>query len=219
MEQYAKLKDDYQATIRRAPAKARCADCGMKGHQYGDCYALQKALMNGKVTLKNLDKTGVTPSSPLPPQVVYTPYPTSPASPLTYPAAGYPAQTPNAKTPNIKRQSLRNCEDRPDRYPNRDPRNNRDLWINWRPEYRPNNYTYQSGCRNRDTCYRPNYNENNRHDRTNRYPRAKYQDCNEVRRYNDRNNDRRYEMVREITSTTMSRIGRMRPVIEGRLHL
>ena len=40
--------------------------------------------------------------------------------------------------------------------------------------------------------YRLNYNENNRDDRTNCYPRDGYQDRNEDRRYADRNNERRY---------------------------
>ena len=159
MEKYAKLKDDNQleATIRRAPAKARCGICGMdnhpedrcqykdaeskfcifcqkKGHQYGDCYALQKALKNGEVTSGNLDKPAGAPSPPLPPQVVYTPDPMGPASPLTYPATGYPRQTSNTNARNgprdINRQGPRNYEGRPDRYPNRDQRNNRDSRTN-----------------------------------------------------------------------------------------
>ena len=208
MEKYANLKDDNQleATIRRAPAKARCGVCGMdndpkdrcqyndtetkfcifcqkKGHQYGDCYALQKALKNGKVTLGNLDKPGRTPSPSLPPQVVYTPYPMDTALPLTYPAAGYPSQTLNANAragpDDMHRQGQRNYEGRPDRYLNRDPRDNRD--ARWRPEYRPNNYRNHGGRGNRDMRYRPNYNENSRDDRINRYARDGYQDRNEDR--------------------------------------
>ena len=168
MEKYAKLKDDNQleATIRRAPAKARCSVCGMdnhpedrcqykdaqmklcifgqkEGHQYGDYYALQRALENGKFTLGNLEKPGETPSPspPLPPQVVYITYPMGTVPPLMNPAASYTAQTTNAHTQGDPRernkQGPRNYEGRPDPYPNWNPdnrRNNRDSRINWRPD-------------------------------------------------------------------------------------
>ena len=102
MEKHARLKDDNQleATIRRAPAKARCGVCGMdnhpedrcqykdaqmklcifcqkEGHQYCDCYALQRALENGEFTLGNLEKPGGTPSLS-PPHISLTQWVRSP---------------------------------------------------------------------------------------------------------------------------------------------
>ena len=156
IEKYAKLKDDNQlvATIRRAAAKARFGFCGManhpedrcqykdallklcifcqkEGHQYGVCYALQRALENRKVTLGNLEKPGGTPSPspPLPTQVVYITYPVGTVPPLNYPAESYTAQTTNAHTQSDlgerNKQGPRNYEGRPDPYPNWDPNNRR----------------------------------------------------------------------------------------------
>ena len=174
MEKYAKLKDDNQleASMRRAPAKARCGVCGMdnhpedrcqykdaemklcifcqkEGHQYGDCYALQRAFENGEITLGNLEKPrGIrSPSPSLPPQVVYITYPVGTVLPLMYPAASYTAQSTYAHTQGERnKQGPRNYKGRPDPYPNWDPdnrRNNGDSRINWRPEYRENNYKNQ----------------------------------------------------------------------------
>ena len=154
-----------------------CIFCQKEGHQYGGCYALQRALENGEFTLGNLEKPGGTPSlsPPLPPQVVYITYPMDTVPPLMYPAASYTAQTRNAQTQGYPRerfkQGPRNYEGRPDLYPNWDPdnrRNNRDSRINWRPEYRENNYRNQ-GSRGSGTRYRPYFSENAGDDRTNRY--------------------------------------------------
>ena len=118
----------------------------------------------------------------------------------------------------MHRQGQRNYEGRPDRYLNRDSRNNRDARINWRPEYRPNNYRNQERRRNRDMRYRPNYNENNRDDRTNRYPGDGYQDHNEDRRYTDRNSDRRYDNGRNSTGNNVNNDELNRENATGRLN-
>ena len=237
MEKYPKLKDDNQleATIRRAPAKARCGVCGMdnhpedrcqykdaqmklyifcqkEGHQYGDCYALQRVLENGEFTLGNVEKPGGTPSlsPPLLPQVVYTTYPIGTVPPVMYPAASYTAQTTNGHMQGDPRernkQGPRNYESRPDPYPNGDPdnrRNNRDSRINWRPEYRENNYRNQGG-RDSRTRYRPYFSENAGDDCTNHYQPGRYQDRNEDRRCNHRSDARRYDSGQSSTRDNLN---------------
>ena len=189
-----------------------CIFCQKEGHQYGDCYTLQRAFEKGEFTLGNLEKPRGTPSlsPPLPPQVVYITYPMGMVPPLMYPAASYTAQTTNAHTQDDSRErnkhGPRNYEGRPDPYPNRDPhnrRNNRDSRINWISEYRENNYRNQEGGGSR-TRYRPYFSENAGDDRTNHYQPGRYQDRNEDRRCNDRSDAWRYDSGESSTRDNLN---------------